>query len=365
MGIKKLNKFLSERNLVNVYDNIGHYIKEKKHEYNTNGNIIVAIDLLLYLYKYSYAYDSFIIGFWNQISYLLSHRIIPLYVIDNKYPTEKSSTIKSRNRKKESLERRLDTIKQQLENVKKELNINEKILEFLNTEKEKLEKRIIKIKKNDIDLIKEFFTDLNIPFVEARSEADMLCAKLYKEGYIVSCLSDDMDLLCFGCSSLIKFSNSKIIEFSLSKILHGLSLTREQFIEMCIMFGCDYLKPNFKLDVDDIYKNMKRYGSVKNILAKNIYPAFYEERSKYFVEKYLDIKELYMNVTEQIEINMPSIDVELPNEKIIQYIIDHKDEKMSQIEMANILKCINYINNHVNNRLLYNSVSFRYFKKYR
>lgn len=362
MGIKKLNKFLYERNLVNIYDNLGSFIKNKKTYYNTNGNIVIAIDLLLYLYKYSHAYDSFIIGFWNQISYLLSHRIIPFYVIDNKYLPEKISVIKSRNKKKENLEFRLDNIKNQLNIMQSGLNIDLNIMKTLEIERDKLEKRIIKINKNDIDLIKEFFNDLGIPYIEAYSEADILCSKLYKNGYIVSCLSDDMDLLCFGCGSVIKFSNNKIIEFNLDVILKGLELSKDQFIEMCLLFGCDYLKPNFKMDINNIYINIKKYGSIDNILTKNIYPNFSDERSKYFADRYNNIKKIYIDCNDDSKIKMPSINNEIDINKVIYYINEYRESTLNYNDKTNLGKCVDYINNHINNKLLYNNLSFRYVK---
>ena len=363
MGIKKLNKFLRDKNLVIIHDNIGQFIRNKRQEYNTNGNIVIAIDLLLYLYKYTYAYDSFIIGFWNQLSFLLSHRIIPFYIIDNKYPEEKISIIKARCKKKNNLENRLETIKIQLENVKNELNINDNIINFLNSEKDKLEKRIIKIKKNDIELMKEFLNDLNIPYANADSEADMLCSKLYKEGYIISCLSDDMDMLCFGCNSVIQFSNNTVIEFNLDIILKGLELTKNQFVEMCILFGCDYLKPNFKIDIHDIYKNIKKYGTFTEIIRINIYPNFNDERSKYFIEKFDNIKNLFINYADNNEIKMPSITEELNLSKVLYYLNEYRYNEIIKNEKHNIEKCVNYINNHINNKLLYNNPLFKYKKK--
>jgi len=356
MGIKKLNKFIGDKNLIKTYNNIGEYIKAKKRLCNTNNNIVttvnnivIAVDFMLYFYKFSYAYDSFIIGFWNQISFLLTHRITPIYIFDNKYPPEKSDVIMSRNRKKDTLKKRLETIKMELENVNKELHIDTHIIDFLEKEKIKLEKRIITVNQNAIDMAKDFFTQINIPFIQAKSEADIVCASLYKTGLITSCLSDDMDMLCYGCESVIKFQQSKVIEYDLNFILSSLELTYDQFVDMCILFGCDYLKPNFKMDINIIYKNIKTHKSISAILKKDIYPEFNTDKSSYFKEQYNDIEKLFRQ-KEVIDIPIPSITVPLVIDKILRLLDDHKENNMSKEERANIIKCISYINNHITNK---------------
>ena len=66
-----------------------------------------------------------------------------------------------------------------------------------------------------------------------------------------------MDLLCFGCGSVIKFSNNKIIEFNLDVILKGIRTIKRSIYRNVFTFCCDYLKPNFKMDINNIYINIK------------------------------------------------------------------------------------------------------------
>lgn len=359
MGIKKLNKFLQDKNLIKMHNNIGEYIKSKKGPISTNH--VIAVDFMLYFYKFSYAYESFILGFWNQISFLLAHRIIPIYVFDNKYPMEKSEIITTRNKKKDNLKQRLEAIKQELEKVVTDITIDKHIIDFLEKQRNKLEKRIVTINKDTLFTAMEFFSDLQIPFIRGKTEADVVCASLYKEGIIVSCLTDDTDLLCYGCESVICFQQSKIIEYNLKHILSELELSHEQFIEMCLLFGCDYLKPNFKMDIHGIYKNIKLHKTIKNIINKNIYPEFTTEKCQYFQDKYLDIKQLYQQI-EKVNFVIPSITQVLNSEKIINTLNDYKEINMSKDEKINIQKCILYINNHISNDMLINNEQRKNYK---
>ena len=87
MGIKKLNKFLSQKGLIKSYYNINNYVNKYK---SMNKKLIIGVDFWLYANKFSHSFDGIIfIGFWNQIIKLLSHGIIPIYIIDGNAPLEK------------------------------------------------------------------------------------------------------------------------------------------------------------------------------------------------------------------------------------------------------------------------------------
>ena len=55
-----------------------------------------------------------------------------------------------------------------------------------------------------------------------------------------------MDALTFGANVLLRhltFSEARkmpIKEFHVAKVLEGLELTMDQFIDLCILLGCDY-----------------------------------------------------------------------------------------------------------------------------
>ena len=62
MGIKRLNKFLSEHDLIKIHDNINDYIRSNKssefRHFNTRNKCYkIGIDLLLYAHKFKYSND--------------------------------------------------------------------------------------------------------------------------------------------------------------------------------------------------------------------------------------------------------------------------------------------------------------------
>ncbi|KAM9350243.1 putative flap endonuclease 1 homolog [Symphorus nematophorus] len=85
---------------------------------------------------------------------------------------------------------------------------------------------------------------LGVPVVQAPGDAEALCAWLVREGTVDAVASEDMDTLPFGASILIRQLNAKrdseVIEYSLPKLLEKLQISRAEFVDLCILLGCDY-----------------------------------------------------------------------------------------------------------------------------
>jgi 5'-3' exonuclease len=235
-----------------------------------------------------------IVGFLNKIIKLLSYKIVPLYIFDGNAPDEKENTLKIRQNKKINTESKIKQICIELE---KETNTNK--LNELTKEKDRLEKSIINIKHSDVELVKKLFEIMNVHYLYAIGEADSLCAELYKKGKITACLSDDMDMLVLGCGRTIKIINGKIYEFNLAYILDKLQITQYQFIEMSLLFGCDYLKMHVNLDYKECYQLIKKYGSIENILTEANHEILNKknDKCKQFIKNYQHTKEIFKNMS--------------------------------------------------------------------
>jgi flap endonuclease-1 len=102
--------------------------------------------------------------------------------------------------------------------------------------------------------------------------------------------SEDMDTLTFNTPILLRhltFSEAKkqpILEVDLKKALEGLDMTMSQvlqatfllmtssnqlflqFIELCLLLGCDYLEPIKGIGPKTAYKLMQEHGSLGKVL---------------------------------------------------------------------------------------------------
>jgi 5'-3' exonuclease len=363
MGIKKLNKFLLDKKLVKEYSCLTNYVNTFKRN-NPKKNMVIAIDFWLYAYKFKHCNDNILVGFWNQILKLLSHHILPLYVYDGKPLKEKTDTLNERQKKKNNKKNKLAIVEGEIEKLLDE-NISESDqndeMELLNMKKMQLKKSIIDITKTDLENIKTLFEIMNIPYIFAKTEADMLCAKLSSDNIIHACLSDDTDMLTFGCKKTIKFHNGKVYEYDLENILKDLKLSQDQFIEMCLLFGCDYLKINMKLDINEMYELIIKHKSIENILASNEHNIINLNNPKIqsFNNNYNNIKKIFQNSYEKEKLTYesisykPSIKIPIQKDKIINFLelnITNPENYIKKNKLY-IIQTINYINHNISYNL--------------
>jgi len=258
MGIKRLNTFLTnELKLIKIYDTIDEYL-------NINGKEVmyVAVDAYLQLHKFLVSDKNYLIACLYHTIKLLRNNIIPIYIFDGIPSSEKNNTIKNRIDRRYKLIDKIDELESRLNEIEDD---NEK-LEIYSEIKNK-KKQIIKINKSHILQMKNLLDILNIQYFNANGEADVLCAELVKSKKVDACLSDDMDLLLFGCNKLIKIIKTKIYEYDINHILNNINLTFEQFIDMCLLFGCDYVKSNIKISPKEIYELINKYKNIENIIS--------------------------------------------------------------------------------------------------
>lgn len=289
MGIKKLNKFLmNQNNLIFKYKNLLELSKSTKDKefkcFNTiQKPMILGIDVSLYLHKFIYSHNDHIYGFINQILKLLSNKIIPLYVFDGIPPEEKNDTLNFRSDKKRKIREKIKELKKVLK-----FETDENKIQELKKKIKQLTKQIIKIRKSHIDDLENLFSTMNIPYIYSYGEADAMFGKLYKNKIINACLSEDMDILIFGCDRLIKMSNNMIYEFNLPYILKKLNLTKNQFIDMCLLFGCDYIRPIPKTDPNMLYNIIKKHKTIENAIN-----FIDNDKCKKLLDMYLNARNIF------------------------------------------------------------------------
>ena len=231
-------------------NNYPHLIKKIDCD-NFNGNR-VAIDISILLYQVIIAIrnsgadltnqkgdiTSHILGLFNKTIYLLKMKILPIYVFDGKPPDFKAKVIQNRKSVKQRAFKKLED----------KLSREEQIKYF---------KRTVSISKTQIEECKELLDLMGIPYVDAPEEADSQCAQLVKNGLADGVLTEDMDILTFGADTIYRNLTSykkDNIKIDLKDILSTLDLTYEQFVELCILFGCDYSEKIRDITPEMIYK---------------------------------------------------------------------------------------------------------------
>lgn len=286
MGILGLSKL--------VADVASHAIKE--NEIKNYFGRKVAIDASMSLYQFLIAVrqeggaqltnadgetTSHLMGFFYRTIRMVENGIKPVYVFDGKPPTMKAGELEKRKEKREGAQIALDK-------AKEEGNLEEV---------DKQSKRLVKVGKEHVDECKILLKFMGIPFVEAPCEAEAQCAELVKGGKVYAAGTEDMDTLTFGTNILLRhltFSEARkmpIKEFYLDKVLEGFEMNQDQFIDLCILLGCDYVDKIKGIGPKKAIELVKKHKTIENILAnldKTKYPPpqnwMYTEARRLFKE---------------------------------------------------------------------------------
>ncbi|KAI5298561.1 Elongation of fatty acids protein 2, partial [Ascosphaera atra] len=102
--------------------------------------------------------------------------------------------------------------------------------------------------------------------------AEAQCAALARDGKVYAAASEDMDTLTFNAPILLRhltFSEQRkepIQEIFLDRALEGLGMERVQFIDLCILLGCDYLDPIPKVGPNTALKLIREHGTLEKVV---------------------------------------------------------------------------------------------------
>ncbi len=209
---------------------------------------------------------SHIQGFFNRAANLLENGIKPIFVFDGKPPVLKYAELSKRKESKKKAEKEAEEAEDAIGEAVDEEELSQAI-EDLN----KASKRNIHITKQQIEDVKIILRLMGIPVVDAPCEAEAQCAELVKSGKVYAAGTEDMDALTFGTPIVLRkltmpeSAKEKVIEINVSKVLSGLDLTYEQFIDFCILCGCDYCESIKGIGPKTALKMLRKHGNIETI----------------------------------------------------------------------------------------------------
>lgn len=195
-------------------------------------------------------------GMLNRTVRLLEAGIKPVFVFDGEPPD-----LKKRELAKRSLRR---------DDASEDLN---RAIEVGDEDSiEKFSKRTVKITKKHNDDCKKLLRLMGVPVVEAPGEAEAQCASLCKNHKAYAVASEDMDSLTFGSLRFLRhitdlsFKRSPVTEFEVPKVLEELGLTMDQFIDLCILSGCDYCENIKGIGGQRALKLIRQHGCIEEVV---------------------------------------------------------------------------------------------------
>jgi len=199
---------------------------------------------------------SHVQGIFNRTIRFLTEGIRPVYVFDGKPPNIKSHELVKRREKRE----------------KAQLALKEAIEDDNAEEQTKQEKRLVRAGTKENSDCKKLLGLMGVPVVEAPCEAEAQAAELAKKGKVWGVGTEDMDALTFETPILLRkmtFANaskSDVQQLDYQKALVGLGLTREEFVDLCILLGCDYCDSIRGVGPKTALKLIREHSTIEKIL---------------------------------------------------------------------------------------------------
>ncbi|KAI2624439.1 DNA-repair protein rad2 [Xylaria nigripes] len=199
---------------------------------------------------------SHLMGMFYRTLRMVDNGIKPLYVFDGAPPKLKSGELARRFQRKTEANENLEEAK--------ETGTAEDV--------EKFSRRTVRVTKEHNVECQRLLKLMGIPYVIAPTEAEAQCAVLAKAGKVYASASEDMDTLCFDSPILLRhltYSEQRkepVLEISLEKVLEGLQMDRKQFVDLCILLGCDYLDPIPKIGPTTALKLIREHKSLENVV---------------------------------------------------------------------------------------------------
>lgn len=286
MGIKNLNKFL-RNNCPEIYEEI--HISEYSFKK-------VAIDISLYLCKFkTICGDRWLSAFINLIACLRKNEVHCVFIYDTGAPPEKEAERKERAAQRAKLEEKVYKLEEAMEKFHLSGEIDQILIDlykrrttksdpprlmkrkideidmgFVEGAVTKMRGQILDIKPEDFQKTKELFDILKVPYFNAPLEAETTCADLCKRGLVDAVLSEDTDVMAYAAPvflSKINTTNGTCMRIKYPDILEQLELKSEEFLDLCIMCGCDYNENIFRVGPEKAYKYIQKYSSIEGIAA--------------------------------------------------------------------------------------------------
>ena len=247
MGIKNLNTILKT---------IDEFPEIKIQQL---GYSVVGVDFSLFIYRFMYNRNNPFECFLKQLTLFFNYNILPVYVFDGIAPEEKNDLLNKRANKRDK----------NAEELNKLIELKNIGMENLDDDIDKLEKRCVNIPRDIYQNLIYFFDICGLPIIQENYESDWILAKLSQNKLIDFILSEDSDIFVHGGLNLMKkfsLNNETTTVYDLNTILKKLDINHKQFIDLCILCGCDYCPKIKNLNAIKAYELIKEFQSIEEII---------------------------------------------------------------------------------------------------
>jgi len=200
----------------------------------------------------------------------LNFGVTPIFVFDGTDKPEKGETQKARS---ESSKQKRDVFEEKIKQMN-ELDILDRTVEMINEVQNDFAK-FIDLAGGEIENLINILDISGLPWYQAKGESEQLCAMLALEGKVDAVYSKDGDNMVLGCPILLKSYSTNMYEngqtiptlefYELAVILNKLELSMDEFVDLCILLGCDFNKRIAGWGPVNAFKLIKEHRSIEKI----------------------------------------------------------------------------------------------------
>ena len=158
-----------------------------------------------------------------------------------------------------------------------------------------LKKKMLKIKTEDINRVKQLIDYYGVNHYTPPGEADDFCAYMVLSGKADCCLSDDTDLFLYNCPYILRnmsLINHTVIHNDSNKIFEELNISFQSFRDIMILSGTDYHVSKKELEFDDLLRLYNIYKENDSITP--CYKWMLTNGFNISIENIQQIKQLYV-----------------------------------------------------------------------
>tara|TARA_X000000368_G_scaffold408984_1_gene390305 strand:- start:460 stop:1329 length:870 start_codon:yes stop_codon:yes gene_type:complete len=253
----------------------------------------VIIDTNIYMYKFKSSH-SLVKGFENMLDKFVLYNIRPIFVFDGIPQCDKQTTIDIRKKKRETSCKLLNNIKQEISHT-----THKNHLRSLNKKLEYHQISSTKLYSSDFITVKNIIDSYGFDIVQAKYEADEVCARFNIDYNTFAVITEDTDLLVYGSKFVIlniDFDTEIFDVIHTDTLLKTLNIkSLLDFQQICILSGTDYNKAfnihfalcmyNFYIQTKPPFSSFLRWSYTNNIISKKQYYSFKTILDKYIGER--------------------------------------------------------------------------------
>ena len=199
-------------------------------------NKTLTVDASIYLHKFNLS-GSIVDGFYQLLVTLRRNGIRAVFVFDGAAPDAKAPVIARRRRERDNAESRCESIRAELRTAAGAQRVA--LLAELRAQRRKA----TRLPWGAYAQAQHCILAAGMAYCQAEGEADAVCVRMVVDGIAWGCLSDDMDMLAYGCPRVLRalsLAHGTVDVYDLSAVLDALGVDAQSFQLVCALVRNDY-----------------------------------------------------------------------------------------------------------------------------